>query len=255
MRIRANNPSPMTLTGTNTYVLVARDDRSALLIDPGPELAAHRDAILAEVGERRLAAIVLTHQHADHSEMLGSVDQWAPDVPVHAVLPEFSRHARPVRDGDTIAFGGDEADVVRIVATPGHTMDSISVLHDGVLYSGDTVLGEGTTIVTHPQGSLEHYLDSLDRLTALLEAGEYSRIEPAHGPTIDHPAEVLDHYRRHRRERIAQVRAALDQGARTAAEVCDIVYHDIDPSVRGAAEQIVRAQLSYLGALRPDDHA
>ncbi len=253
MRIRADNPSPMTLTGTNTYVLSSRDDRSALLIDPGPELPEHRETILAEVGDRRLAAIVLTHRHADHSEMLGSVEHWAPDVPVHAVLPEFSRLAPPVTDGDLIAFGDDDADAVRVVTTPGHTMDSICLLHDSVLYSGDTVLGEGTTIVTHPEGSLGDYLESLDRLIALLEVGEYSRIEPAHGPTIDHPAEVLGHYRRHRRERISQVRAALEQGARTTTEVCDIVYHDVDPRVRGAAEQIVRAQLSYLGALTADD--
>ena len=78
MRIRANNPSPMTLTGTNTYVLTSVDDTSAVIIDPGPELAEHRNRFLAEVGERTLSAIILTHQHADHSEMLGSVEQWAP---------------------------------------------------------------------------------------------------------------------------------------------------------------------------------
>ncbi|GAA3848965.1 MBL fold metallo-hydrolase [Brevibacterium ammoniilyticum] len=253
MRIRANNPSPMTLTGTNTYVLASRDDSAAVLIDPGPELAEHRENFLAEVGERRLAAIVLTHQHADHSEMLGSIDQWAPDVPVYAVLDRFARHTPPVSDGNRIVFGDDPTDVLEVVATPGHTSDSISLIHDGTLYSGDTILGEGTTIVTYPEGSLGDYLDSLDRLRELCDAGAFTRIEPAHGPTIESPAEVIDHYRSHRRERIAQVQAALDQGARTAAEVCDIVYHDVDPRVRGAAEQIVRAQLAYLGALSPDD--
>lgn len=253
MRIRANNPSPMTLTGTNTYVLASGDDSAAVLIDPGPELAEHRENFLAEVGERRLAAIVLTHQHADHSEMLGSVEQWAPDVPVYAVLDRFARHTPPVSDGDRIAFGDDPTDVLEVVATPGHTSDSISLIHEGTLYSGDTILGEGTTIVTYPEGSLGDYLDSLDRLRELYDAGAFTRIEPAHGPTIESPAEVIDHYRNHRRERIAQVRAALEQGATTAAEVCDIVYHDVDPRVRGAAEQIVRAQLAYLGALAPDD--
>lgn len=253
MRIRADNPSPMTLTGTNTYVLHSRDDTSAVIVDPGPELPEHRDRLLAEVGDRRLAAIVLTHQHADHSEMLGSIEDWAPEVPVHAVLERFSRHVPPVSDGDRIAFGDGAADVLDVVATPGHTGDSISLIHDGVLYSGDTILGEGTTIVTHPEGSLGDYLLSLDRLRELYDSGAYVRIEPAHGPTIDSPAEVIDHYRDHRRERIAQVRAALEQGARTAAEVCDIVYHDVDARVRGAAEQIVRAQLSYLGALSPED--
>ena len=253
MRIRANNPSPMTLTGTNTYVLVSRDDTSAVLIDPGPELAEHRENILAEVGDRKLSAIILTHQHADHSEMLGSVEQWAPEVPVYAVLEEFARLTPPIVDGDMIAFGTDLADVIEVVATPGHTMDSVSLIHDHVLFSGDTVLGEGTTIVTHPEGSLGDYLESLDRLIRLLDEGAYSTIEPAHGPSIKAPDGVLEYYRSHRLERIEQVRAALAQGATTATEVCDIVYHDVDPSVRGAAEQIVRAQLNYLGALAADD--
>ena len=253
MRVRANNPSPMTLTGTNTYIIASADDTSAVLIDPGPELAEHRENFLAEVGDRKLSAIVLTHQHADHSEMLGSVEQWAPEVPVYAVLEKFSRLSPPVSDGDRIAFGTDTADCMDVVATPGHTMDSICLIHDHVLYSGDTVLGEGTTIVTHPEGSLRDYLDSLDRLLGLLDNGAFSTIEPAHGPRIDSPAEVLEYYRSHRLERIEQVRAALTKGATSATEVCDIVYHDVDPSVRGAAEQIVRAQLKYLGALAPDD--
>ncbi|HCG55438.1 MULTISPECIES: MBL fold metallo-hydrolase [Brevibacterium] len=253
MRIRANNPSPMTLTGTNTYVITSADDTSAVLIDPGPELAEHRENFLTELGDRKLSAIILTHQHDDHSEMLGSVEQWAPEVPVHAVLEKFSRLSRPVADGDMIAFGTDTADVMEVVATPGHTMDSISLIHDHVLYSGDTVLGEGTTIVTHPEGSLGDYLESLDRLIRLLGEGVYSTIEPAHGPSIESPAQVIEYYRSHRLERIAQVRAALAQGATSATEVCDIVYHDVDPSVRAAAEQIVRAQLNYLGALAPDD--
>lgn len=255
MRIRANNPGPMTLTGTNTYVLTSQDDSSAVVIDPGPEMADHRDAFLAEVADRDLAAIVLTHQHGDHSEMLGSIEQWAPEVPVHAVLERFARHTDPVADGDEIAFGDTPADVLRVVATPGHTSDSISLIHAGALYSGDTILGEGTTIVTHPEGSLGDYLDSLDRLKELFDAGEFAIIEPAHGERIDAPAEVIDYYRSHRLERIEQVKAALEQGAKTASEVCDIVYHDVDPSVRPAAEQIVKAQLAYLDALPAADDA
>lgn len=243
----------MTLTGTNTYVITSEDDTSAVLIDPGPELAEHRNNFLAEVGERKLSAIILTHQHADHSEMLGSVEQWAPEVPVYAVLEKFSRLSAPVADGDTISFGTDTTDVMEVVATPGHTMDSITLIHNRVLYSGDTILGEGTTIVTHPEGSLGDYLESLDRLIRLHDDGTFASIEPAHGPMIESPADVLAYYRSHRLERIAQVKAALGQGAKTASQVCDIVYHDVDPSVRGAAEQIVRAQLNYLGALMPED--
>ena len=252
MRIRANNPGPMTLTGTNTYVLTSQDDESAVVIDPGPEITEHREAFLAEVGSRRLRAIVLTHQHADHSEMLGSVDRWAPEVPVYAVLDRFVRHTDPVADGDPIAFGDAPADVLRVVTTPGHTSDSISLIHSGALYSGDTILGEGTTIVTHPEGSLRDYLSSLERLRTLFDDGEFAIIEPAHGPRIDDPAMVIDYYRTHRLERIEQVRAALGHGATTAGEVCDIVYHDVDPGVRPAAEQIVKAQLAYLDALPAD---
>lgn len=253
MRIRANNPSPMTLTGTNTYVLTSQDDTSAVVIDPGPESAEHRGEFLAAVGERTLSAIVLTHQHADHSEMLGTVEDWATDVPVYAVLERFARHTGPVTDGDEISFGQSPSDVIEIVATPGHTFDSISLIHAGALYSGDTILGEGTTIVTHPEGSLRDYLASLDRLRSLLDDGAYSIIEPAHGPRIDEPGEVIDYYRNHRLERIEQVKAALRGGASSASDVCDIVYHDIDPSVRPAAEQIVKAQLAYLDVLPDTD--
>lgn len=253
MRIRANNPGPMTLSGTNTYVLTSQDDDAAVVIDPGPESAEHREAFLAEVGHRSLRAIVLTHQHADHSEMLGSVDRWAPEVPVYAALDRFARHADPVADGDRIAFGNAPADVLRVVSTPGHTSDSISLIHAGALYSGDTILGEGTTIVTHPEGSLRDYLNSLDRLRSLLDDEAFAIIEPAHGPRIDDPAEAIDYYRAHRLERIDQVRVALDRGATTAAAVCDIVYHDVDAGVRPAAEQIVKAQLAYLDALPAAD--
>ena len=255
MRIRANNPGPMTLTGTNTYVLTSQDDSSAVIIDPGPEMSDHRQAFFAEVADRDLTAIVLTHQHADHSEMLGSIDDWAPEVPVYAVLERFARHTDPVVDGDEIAFGTAPADVLRVVATPGHTSDSISLIHEGTLYSGDTILGEGTTIVTHPEGSLREYLNSLGRLRELLDDGQFAIIEPAHGPRIDNPAEVIDYYRSHRLARVEQVKAALGQGASTAAEVCDIVYHDVDASVRPAAEQIVKAQLAYLDALPAADDA
>lgn len=246
-RIRAHNPSPMTLDGTNTYVLRSEDGASALLIDPGPEMPDHRDAFLAEVGSARLAAIVLTHQHADHSEMLGSIDSWAPEVPVHAVLDRFARHVPTVSDGDEVRFGEGASDVVRVVTTPGHTADSISLAYGDVLFSGDTVLGQGTTVVTHPEGSLGDYLASLEKLLALVRSGEVTRIEPAHGPTIDDPAGVLEYYIAHRKERIAQVEAAFAQGARTAEDVRDVVYADVPENVKPAALQIVKAQLEYLG--------
>lgn len=249
MRIRADNPSPMTLEGTNTFVLSDVQQTRALLIDPGPELAEHRQAFLAEVGARELAGIVLTHRHGDHSEMLGSVDEWAPDVPVYAELPEFARHTEPLVDGQQISFGAGPDDVLSIVATPGHTSDSISVLHGTTLYAGDTVLGRGTTVITHPEGSVADYLDSLERLRAMVASGEIEIIEPAHGPVIVDPQTVLDHYVQHRHERLDQVRDAIAGGAHTPADVADVVYADVPADVRAAVEQIVAAQLEYLGEL------
>ena len=249
MRIRANNPSPMTLDGTNSFVLGSAAGTSALLIDPGPELADHKSALLAEVGERRLSGIILTHQHADHSEMLATAEEWAPGVPVHAMLPRFARLADPLQDGDRIRFGDDAEDDVTIIHTPGHTSDSVSVLHGTTLYAGDTVLGRGTTVITHPEGSVADYLDSLDRLSGLVDNGRVTVIEPAHGPVITDPGAVLSHYRQHRARRLDEVRAALGAGDRTPAQVADRVYAEVPSSVRPAVEQIVAAQLEYLGAL------
>ncbi|MCQ9385331.1 MBL fold metallo-hydrolase [Brevibacterium moorei] len=246
MRITADNPTPMTLDGTNTYVLFADDDASALLIDPGPELPAHRDAFLAAIGGRKLVGIVLTHQHWDHSDMLATIDQWAPDVPVYAGLQRFARHTAPVTDGQQVRFGPGRGDTVELIATPGHTADSISVLHGDTLYSGDTVLGRGTTVVTHPEGSLADYLDSLGSLLAMAIAGQFTVIEPAHGPTVTDPVGWLEYYVNHRQERIGEVEAVRAQGATSVQAIADIVYAEVPDNVRPAVEQIVRAQLEYL---------
>ncbi|HLS34496.1 MAG TPA: MBL fold metallo-hydrolase [Brevibacterium sp.] len=247
--VLADNPSPMTLEGTNSYVLRSRDGASALLLDPGPMLTDHRDALLRTVGSAQLSAIVLTHRHADHSGLLESAGEWAPGVPVHAVDPTFAAGAAPLADGDRIAFGAHEADAVSIVTTPGHTDDSVSVIYGSRLFAGDTVLGRGTTMVSFPDGSLGDYLDSLERLIALEAAGTVTTIAPAHGQQRDDVADLLSHYLSHRRERIDQVREVLASGRTTAEEVADVVYADVPDSVKPAALQIVRAQLAYIESL------
>jgi len=247
--VLADNPSPMTLEGTNSYVLRSRDGASALLLDPGPMLTDHRDALLRTVGSAQLSAIVLTHRHADHSGLLESAGEWAPGVPVHAVDPTFAAGAAPLADGDRIAFGAHEADAVSIVTTPGHTDDSVSVIYGSRLFAGDTVLGRGTTMVSFPDGSLGDYLDSLERLIALEAAGTVTTIAPAHGQQRDDVADLLSHYLSHRRERIDQVREVLASGRTTAEEVAGVVYADVPDSVKPAALQIVRAQLAYIESL------
>lgn len=247
--VLADNPSPMTLDGTNSYILRSQDGASALLLDPGPMLVEHRDALLRTVGSAELTAIVLTHRHGDHSGLLETVGEWAPGVPVHAVDPTFSSGTAPLVDGERIAFGTHDADVLSIVTTPGHTDDSVSAVHGSRLFSGDTVLGRGTTMVSFPDGSLGDYLASLERLTALEAAGGAATIAPAHGEQREDVRDLLAHYLSHRLERINQVRDVLASGRTTAEEVADVVYADVPDSVKPAALQIVRAQLAYIDTL------
>jgi glyoxylase-like metal-dependent hydrolase (beta-lactamase superfamily II) len=143
---------------------------------------------------------------------------------------------------------------LHVVATPGHTADSLSfvVPSERAVLTGDTVLGRGTTVVAHPDGQLGAYLDSLDRLHRLAEAHEIATIWPGHGPVIDDALGALDFYIAHRAERLAQVEAAAASlGGDPAAEelprlVVEIVYADVDPVLWGAAELSVRAQLAHL---------
>ena len=167
----------------------------------------------------------------------------------------YGRRTRTLRrgpvgldDGDRMAVAGA---TLTAAATPGHTSDSVSLLvagDDGVvrLLSGDTVLGRGTTVITHPDGDLAAYLDSLARLRELVPAHGISEILPGHGPVVTDPAGWLGFYYEHRMERLDQVRAARAAGARTPAEIVASVYADADHRVWPAAEQSVRAQLDFL---------
>jgi glyoxylase-like metal-dependent hydrolase (beta-lactamase superfamily II) len=138
------------------------------------------------------------------------------------------------------------------VLTPGHSSDSVCfLLHaDRALLTGDTVLGRGTTVVAHPDGRLRDYLDSLQRLRDLADT-DVDVLLPGHGPVVDDPIAVLDHYLAHRTERLEQVRAAMADGASTAGDVVQVVYADVDPSLWPAAEMSVRAQVDYLRELDP----
>ena len=162
--VLAPNPGPMTLDGTNTWVLLEPGATEAVVVDPGPLDEAHLAAVLAVVADAgaRVALTVLTHGHADHAEAVPRFTELT-GAPVRAV----GRGHDDLADGDVVRTGGLE---LRIVATPGHTSDSISLAlpADHALLTGDTVLGRGTTVVAHPDGELDAYLDSLDRLHACL---------------------------------------------------------------------------------------
>ena len=255
----APNPNIMTLDGTNTWVLREPGAARSVVVDPGPEIASHLDAVADEAGP--VAVVLLTHGHADHSEAARTFAE-RKGCGVRALDPRHQLGAEGLGDGDVVEVDGLE---VRVVGTPGHTSDSLSFVlpAEQAVLTGDTVLGRGTTVVVHPDGQLGAYLDSLNRLHALAEARELTSVWPGHGPVIDDALGVLDYYLAHRQERLDQVRDALreltssdpaagatgthdvERGA-LARAVVEKVYVDVDPVLWGAAELSVRAQLAYL---------
>ncbi|MDN5790671.1 MAG: MBL fold metallo-hydrolase [Micrococcales bacterium] len=236
------NASAMTLEGTNTWVLSEPGSSAAIVLDPGPLDEGHLQAVLGHVADtgRRVALTLLTHGHDDHA---GSADRFAQlsAAPVRA----FGRGHDDVRPGETIRVGGLE---ILAVHTPGHTSDSFSFVlpADNMLLTGDTILGRGTTVVAWPDGNLEDYLESLDRLERLTRAGTVTSILPGHGPFVPDAAATVTYYLGHRAERLDQVRAAITGGTTTAREVVELVYADVPRELWPAAELSVEAQLAYL---------
>ena len=260
--VLAPNASPMTLDGTNTWVLRAPGSARSVVVDPGPPDASHLDAVAAAAGD--VAVVLLTHHHLDHSEAARAFAERV-GCGVRALDPAYRLGSEGLGEGDVVAVGDLE---IHVVATPGHTADSLSfvVPSERAVLTGDTVLGRGTTVVAHPDGQLGAYLSSLDRLHALAEAHELAVIWPGHGPVIDRALPALDFYLAHRRERLEQVREALRlldvppaaadpdrlvpgaAGAPVALarRVVEVVYVDVDEVLWPAAELSVRAQLDYL---------
>lgn len=236
----------MTLDGTNTWVLLEPGSSEAVVVDPGPRDEGHLAEVLRVVESRgaRVAQIVLTHGHDDHAEGAPRIAQLT-GAGVRAV----GRGHDDLTDGDVVRVGGLE---LRVVATPGHTSDSVSLAlpADHALLTGDTVLGRGTTVVAHPDGELAAYLDSLERISELTGDGSVSAILPGHGPVVPDAAAMVAFYRLHRAERLEQVRQALADGAAAEADpvegVLRRVYAEVPSDVWPAARLSIRAQLEYL---------
>jgi len=245
--VLAPNPSPMTLDGTNTWVIAEPGSSAVVVVDPGPQDEGHLRQVLdlARAGDRHVAQIVLTHGHADHSAGAARFAELS-GAPVGALDPALRLGTEGYGPGDVINAAGCE---LRVVATPGHTADSLSLLlsADGGLLTGDTVLGRGTTVIAN-DGSLGDYLRTLDELRALTDNAGLRVLLPGHGPLLSDPAGVLDYYIAHRKERLDQVRGAMAAGAQTPAEVVAIAYADVDRALWPAAELSVRAQLDYLNS-------
>jgi glyoxylase-like metal-dependent hydrolase (beta-lactamase superfamily II) len=249
----APNPSPMTLDGTNTWLIAEPGATDLAVVDPGPGHPGHLSRIRDEVAAagQRVALILLTHSHPDHAEGAATFAGMT-GAPVRAADPAHRLGGEGLATGDVVSLAGCE---VRVVATPGHTADSVSFLlpADGALLTGDTVLGRGTTVIAR-DGSLADYLATLARLRDLADEAGLRVLLPGHGPLLADPAGTLDFYLAHRRERLAEVTAALAAGDRSPADIVARVYADVDRSLWPFAEWSVRAQLDYLaatGALPP----
>ena len=239
----AENPSPMTLEGTNSWVLRAPGNETCVIVDPGEQDEAHL-ARVAGCGPVEL--ILLTHRHHDHA---GGAARFAAltGAPVRALDPTLVLGSEALADGDVVAAAGVE---LRVLGTPGHTSDSLCFLLDGpdtepAVLTGDTILGRGTTVIAHPDGALGPYLGSLRRLAELPDG---TAVLPGHGPELPDAPATARAYLAHRRQRLDQVRdalAALGPDA-TARQVVELVYADVDRSLWPVAEWSVRAQLDHL---------
>jgi glyoxylase-like metal-dependent hydrolase (beta-lactamase superfamily II) len=240
--VLAPNPGLMTLEGTNTWVLMEPGSAGCVVVDPGPLDEPHLQRVLEVVATRgaRVALTLLTHGHLDHAESAGRFGELT-GSPVRAIGPGHDG----LGDGDRVTVDG--LDLV-VVATPGHTGDSLSFLlaAENLLLTGDTILGRGTAMVAWPEGELAAYLSSLRRIEAMTGAREVTQILPGHGPTVKDAAGVVRFYLEHRAERLEQVRAAVALNGADVDKVVETVYAEVPRALWPAARQSVQAQLTYL---------
>jgi len=228
--IRADNPGPFTLSGTNTWV-IGRDP--CWIVDPGPALDRHLAAIEAEVGARGGArGIVLTHDHADHAE---SAQEMATRLGVRVAATRAAPATVRITDGD-------EVGPFRVIATPGHAPDHVALVAGQVCFTGDAVLGEGSVFIAPDPGALSGYLAALERLQAM----DLALLCPGHGPVVEDPHAKIGEYLAHRRDRERRVIAALDDGKRSVEELLDEVWDDAPAVLRPAAAVTLAAHLDKL---------
>ena len=230
VRLRAENPGPLTLSGTNSWVL---GRGPAFVVDPGPALEAHLNALCLTIAARGgLGGVALTHDHVDHTEALAALLSRCGPAPVGG-----AGAAADLRLGD-----GEEFGPLRVLATPGHAPEHLAFLIGPAAFTGDAVLGEGSVFIAPDPGALVGYLHALDRLRSL----ELAVLCPGHGPPIWDPGAKLDEYVSHRLERERRLLAALKEGGRSVDELLDSAWSDAPAVLRPAAALTLAAHLDKL---------
>ena len=246
-RILAHNPSAFTCYGTQTYLIGTKE---VAVIDPGPDLPAHIDALEAAVGGRPVVAIMCTHTHRDHSpaaaplaDRLGAPVIGCAPLALETVGPRadaaFDGEYLPGRvldDGDALEVDGD---AVVAVATPGHTSNHLCYAYRGALFSGDHVMGWSTTVVVPPDGDMAAYMASLDKLRRRDDRTYY----PAHGPAVTNPQQYVRHLVGHRMQREKQILGLIRERPRPIPDIVASAYPGLDPRLVPAAGGSVYAHL------------
>jgi glyoxylase-like metal-dependent hydrolase (beta-lactamase superfamily II) len=254
-RLIANNPSPFTFTGTCSYIVGAG---SLAIIDPGPFDGSHVEALLAAVGDEKVAHILVTHTHRDHSPaaallkaetgaMIIGARPFAPRDPSGEIKGLDASHDlayspdRPLADGERIA---GEGYTLEVVATPGHAANHLAfaLLEENSLFSGDHVMGWSTTVVAPPDGSMGDYMASLEKLRDRSE----SVFWPGHGGPVREPHRYMRGLAHHRRQREAAILHRIERGDRTIAEIVAAIYLGLDSRLVGAARLSTLAHLQDL---------
>jgi len=231
--VLAPNPGPFTLEGTNTWVV---GSPPCLVIDPGPDNPGHREAVLAQAGD--VGMILLTHHHPDHAEGAARLGAQA-GAPVRAFHP--GPNEGPIADGEVIRTAGQS---IRAIHTPGHTDDHLVFLElaTGSLFTGDAVLGRGTSVIDPPEGDMAAYMGSIGKMIGLRPVAIY----PGHGPVVSPALPKLQYYLEHRRDRERQVLAALADEGRTPEELVQQIYQGYPQSLHAAAARSILAHLLKL---------
>jgi glyoxylase-like metal-dependent hydrolase (beta-lactamase superfamily II) len=241
-RIVAPNPSPLTLEGTNTYLVA--EDGAAIVIDPGPPSQAHVEAIVARAAELRssVVAIAVTHGHPDHAPGAALLQERTAS-PVYAHRDARFPHDVGLADGASLRAGGLE---LAAFEAPGHTRDHLvfAFAPETALFTGDVIVGRGTVVIAPPGGEMRAYQATLERLRR--DFGGYSLLLGGHGEPIDRPAEKLDAYIAHRRLREREILTALQDGAVTIPAMVGRVYREVSAQLWPVAARQVLAHLLAL---------